>query len=95
MKPFIILIFIVGVFATVGCNSAGSKQTEFDSLPADAMNKNEYPNITFASKKDTVCGMPLSAGVGDTLQWNGKVYGFCSKKCKDMFIERLKKESKL
>jgi hypothetical protein len=79
----------------VGCNSANDKQTQFDSLPSDTAAKKDFTNITFASKRDTTCGMPLSAGIGDTLQWNGKVYGFCSKKCKDVFVEKLKKENKL
>ena len=95
MRSFIILAFIISILTTAGCNSAGNKQTEFDSLPPDTTQKSEYSDIIFASKKDTVCGMPLSAGIGDTLQWNGKVYGFCSKKCKDVFVARLKKESKL
>ena len=31
--------------------------------------------------------MPLTAGVGDTAHYNGKVYGFCSKGCKDKFVK--------
>jgi YHS domain-containing protein len=37
------------------------------------------------SKKDLVCGMPASAGIADTAHYKGKVYGFCSKECKDEF----------
>jgi YHS domain-containing protein len=29
--------------------------------------------------------MPASAGIADTAHYKGKVYGFCSKECKDEF----------
>ena len=95
MKPFIVLTCIISILIAGGCNSAASKQTEFVSAPADSTPKKDYSNVVFATKKDTTCGMPLSAGIGDTLHWNGKVYGFCSKQCKDAFVEKLKKENKL
>lgn len=41
--------------------------------------------IRFDCAKDPVCGMPLEASVSDTTQFNGKVYGFCSKSCKEEF----------
>lgn len=48
---------------------------------------NPYKNITFASTKDLNCGMPLSAGIGDTAHYKGKIYGFCSTECKDDFLK--------
>ena|SRR5450755_2213358 len=39
------------------------------------------------NKKDPSCGMPLSAGIEDTLHYNGKVYGFCSDECKQIFLK--------
>ncbi|HEU5051588.1 MAG TPA: hypothetical protein VFT78_00680 [Hanamia sp.] len=47
---------------------------------------NKFKGIDFAVNKDLVCGMPLSAGVGDTAHFDSKVYGFCSKECKDSFL---------
>jgi putative intracellular protease/amidase/YHS domain-containing protein len=44
-----------------------------------------YKNMKFDNIKDLYCGMPLKAGVGDTAHYKGKVYGFCSKECKDEF----------
>ena len=38
------------------------------------------------NKKDLVCYMPLSAGIGDTLHYKGKLYGFCSRECKKEFL---------
>jgi len=46
-----------------------------------------YKDIVFDSKKDLVCGMPTSAGISDTAHYKGKVYGFCSKECKEEFYK--------
>ena len=39
-----------------------------------------------ASVNDTVCGMPLSDGIADTVTVNGKLYGFCNSGCKESFL---------
>jgi YHS domain-containing protein len=45
-----------------------------------------YKTMKFDNTKDLTCGMPLKAGgVADTAHYNGKLYGFCSKECKDEF----------
>ncbi|MDP9042173.1 MAG: YHS domain-containing protein [Bacteroidota bacterium] len=31
--------------------------------------------------------MPVSAGIADTVHYNGKVYGFCSDECRDAFLK--------
>lgn len=46
-----------------------------------------YNNVKFDNTKDLLCGMPLNTGVVDTVHYNGKVYGFCSKRCKDEFMK--------
>ncbi len=42
--------------------------------------------IKIDNEKDPVCGMSLSAGCADTLNYKGKVIGFCSAMCKKSFI---------
>ncbi len=37
--------------------------------------------------KDPSCGMPVTAGIGDTAHFNNKTIGFCSKECKDFFLK--------
>lgn len=39
------------------------------------------------NQKDFACGMPVTAGISDTLHYEGKVYGFCSKECKAEFLK--------
>ena len=47
--------------------------------------KDAFSHIEFASAYDTICGMPLKAGIADTLLVDGKIYGFCATECKDSF----------
>ncbi|HNP22575.1 MAG TPA: hypothetical protein PKM63_13655 [Panacibacter sp.] len=49
--------------------------------------KSDFSKINFASTSDSTCGMPLSAGIEDTTVIGNKVYGFCSKGCKDEFLK--------
>jgi len=44
-----------------------------------------YKTMKFENKKDFICGMPVTAGVADTANYKGKVYGFCSTSCKNEF----------
>ena len=44
-----------------------------------------FENMKFDSKKDFICGMPLKSSAADTSNYKGKVYGFCSKSCKNAF----------
>ena len=37
--------------------------------------------------KDPSCGMPVAAGISDSTTFKGKIYGFCSKECKDAFLK--------
>jgi len=39
------------------------------------------------NKKDPNCGMPVTAGIADTVHFKGKVYGFCSDECRDAFLK--------
>lgn len=64
------------------------KQPVIDTIIQAAPAK-PFANVNFASKRDTICGMPISAGLSDTVILNGKVYGFCAKECKDEFVQQL------
>lgn len=48
----------------------------------------KYEAALVDNKKDPSCGMPVTAGIEDTLHYKGKVLGFCSKECKDAFVEK-------
>ncbi len=96
MKKITRIISLIFLLFFAACHLENDQQkTEFISAPKDTTPPKDYSNVVFATKKDTTCGMPLSAGIGDTLHWKGKVYGFCSKQCKDAFVARLKKDNKM
>ncbi len=82
------------ILATMSC---GSNKTNNETAGKNTAKPNpqfekpiiKYAGITMASKYDTSCGMPLSAGLEDTVQYKNKVYGFCSKECKAAFVKKL------
>ncbi|HVU58873.1 MAG TPA: YHS domain-containing protein [Puia sp.] len=55
------------------------------SRAADAAAK--LKNLQFDYPKDPACGMPLKAGLEDSTEYKGKLYGFCSKECKEEFLK--------
>ena len=43
---------------------------------------------SLGSSIDPVCEMELNAdGIADTIEWKGKIYGFCATECKTEFIK--------
>ena len=92
-----LIIFLTIQFSCGPGNQPREKENKIAIAPATDTGKTEekpFANIHFASKYDTSCGMPLAAGLEDTLHLNDKIYGFCSKECKDEFIKKLKAEKK-
>lgn len=47
----------------------------------------KYNASVVDNKKDPSCGMPVTAGISDTLHYNNKVLGFCSAECKADFAK--------
>jgi YHS domain-containing protein len=90
----IVFAFVITVIVAA-CNTATDKSTTqknnipdtsiMATKPADSLAA--YTADMLDSKKDHVCGMPVSAGISDTAHYKGKVYGFCSKECKDEFVK--------
>lgn len=74
------------VFAA--CHS-GADKTEKLSSDTTAMKSDTAANVLdhllVDNKKDPSCGMPVSAGIGDTAHYKGSLLGFCSKECKENF----------
>lgn len=76
----------------MACNNAKNEQAD---EPAVKVTKQEnllatgpFKSLEFASKKDLYCEMDIEKyGASDTLSHNGKLYGFCSKMCKDEFAK--------
>jgi YHS domain-containing protein len=47
----------------------------------------EQTALPWAGNLDPVCSMKIDRDVEDTLQYQGKIYGFCSESCKESFQE--------
>jgi len=81
--------FFLSAFITISCNN-NTQQKSNDAATQTATTKTDSSKYTLSmvdNKKDLSCGMPLTAGIGDTAHYNGKVYGFCSDECKEAFMK--------
>jgi len=77
------------VLVTMGTACNEKPNTEMTKSPAKSIDSAK-PRFTAAmvdNKKDPSCGMPVTAGIEDTVHYNGKVYGFCSEECKQAFLK--------
>lgn len=68
------LSLFAGVLAISSCSSS-EKKAEKITLEASSL----------ALDTDPVCKMPIEGHLADTLNFNGKVYGFCNTACKKEF----------
>jgi YHS domain-containing protein len=84
-----VVVLSIGLFS---CNENTKKEPVADKANAmvdSTVTKVDeaFKNVAFDSKRDLTCGMPITAGITDTAHFNNKVYGFCSKECKDEFMK--------
>jgi YHS domain-containing protein len=90
----VMFVFVLAVLLAA-CNNPAQNNTaqktpNQDTATMAAQSTDSLPVYTadmLDSKKDLVCGMPVSAGISDTAHYKGKAYGFCSKECKDDFVK--------
>lgn len=95
MKTFSLAVaFAVSLIVFASCNNTGSmnppKTNSSDTQHTTTTKRTGTIKYTLSmvdNKKDFVCRMPLTAGIGDTIHYKGKVYGFCSKGCKESFLK--------
>jgi YHS domain-containing protein len=91
MKKFVLLSFaavsILGACHQGPATAAAPRISAYDSAAqaAAAFKKAVISLVDY--KKDPACGMPLTAGLEDTSRYKGKLYGFCSKECKEEFLK--------
>jgi len=93
MKKILYAIFVLAILQScnnVEQNNSNPAVNDTSVIVADstAMHREDlFKDVVFDSKKDFVCGMPISAGVSDTAHYKEKVYGFCSSECKAEFVK--------
>jgi YHS domain-containing protein len=89
MKDILVAVgFLVVAFFITSCGSQNAKKN-MESNVASVTNVDtiKFTAAMVDNKRDPSCGMPVSAGIGDTAHYKGKVLGFCSKECKDDFLK--------
>jgi YHS domain-containing protein len=86
-----ILMFIsflaIGLFITCCSNKDPKKTIEANVASVASADTSKFTPAMVDNKRDPSCGMPVAAGIGDTAHYKGKVFGFCSKECKDEFLK--------
>ena len=86
---------LISMLAIAAChqNPKSEESDAVSAVSADSMvikTDSSKPKFTAAmvdNKKDPNCGMPVTAGIADTVHYKGKVYGFCSDECRDAFLK--------
>ena len=87
MKKIWVAFLAAGMMMVTACNS---QPKEKNVTEAKATEPDAAPKFTAAmvdNQKDPSCGMPVAAGIEDTIHYKGKVLGFCSKECRDDFLK--------
>jgi YHS domain-containing protein len=80
-----VLLNLTGIFFS--CNQKPNPEiTSVKINKSDSVRK-KFTADMVNNKKDPSCGMPVTAGIEDTVHYNGKVYGFCSDECKQIFLK--------
>ena len=92
MKQIISILLAVLCFASCANNEKKSEEMKPSTpMVETATEPVHYMPEMVINKKDFACGMPVSAGISDTCQIDGKSYGFCSSECKAEFMKDPKK----
>lgn len=81
------MIFVFGACHHAADNKTAVKGDTTASAEAVVGVLPGLKDLNFAFAKDPACGMPLKMGLTDTTTYQGKLYGFCSKECKDEFLK--------
>jgi YHS domain-containing protein len=89
MKNISLLIglFAIALFITCCSNENPKKNVEANITSVAGIDTIKFTPAMVDNNRDPSCGMPVSAGIGDTVHYKNKVLGFCSKECKDDFLK--------
>lgn len=89
MKNFKLLIgILLNAFIIISCsNQHSDKEAAAKTEIAPKEDSSKFTPAMVDNKRDPSCGMPISAGIDDTVHYKNKVLGFCSKECKDEFLK--------
>lgn len=83
----LVICLVIILFITSCGNQDAIKTSDTNVAAAANADTIKFTPAMVDNKRDPSCGMPVSAGIGDTVHYKSKVIGFCSKECKDDFLK--------
>lgn len=77
----------IAVSCLIACQSGNTPNatSEKDSTMQQEVAATTYDLSLVNNAKDPVCGMPVTAGISDTVHYKNDILGFCSAECKAEF----------
>lgn len=88
MKLLSITTFVAVALLAISCNNTPKQEAVAPVDSSTTMQVEEkYTASMVDNKKDPTCGMPVTAGISDTMHYNNKVLGFCATECKADFAK--------
>ncbi|MEO8413461.1 MAG: YHS domain-containing protein [Ginsengibacter sp.] len=88
MKKIILFTSIICIVVfVISCNQQQKENKESRAFPVTQVDSSKFTANMVDNKRDPSCGMPVSAGIEDTVHYKNKVLGFCSKDCKEDFLK--------
>ena len=85
MKKHTILTLAILIFTSVSCEK--KEEIKVHQANEQQMQTAHKLDVEVVNPQDPVCGMNTSEHLSDTIQYAGKVYGFCSETCKNEFAK--------
>ena len=85
-KAVSISLSTLSLFA-LSCHEQPQKASPSAMMQQKDSSAKKYTAAMVDNKTDPNCGMPVTAGIIDTVHYEGKVYGFCSDECKQAFLK--------
>lgn len=82
-----VMLFTLLVIACQNGAIKTDKKAEDSSMAVKPDTVIHFTIAMVDNKKDPSCGMPVTAGIGDTAHYKDKIIGFCSAECKAEFLK--------
>jgi YHS domain-containing protein len=88
-RNYFVTVALVGIASCHSKPAADQTTAAKDTIKTTAATafRPDLKSLHFDYSKDPACGMPLKAGLEDTTHYKGRLYGFCSKECKEAFLK--------
>ena len=84
------LVILISCVFGAACNEAKPKTEVIQMRKPSTDSAMKFTVAMVDNKKDPSCGMPVTAGIADTVHYEGKILGFCSVECKEQFLKNPK-----